>query len=44
MQVIIVAFEWEEAGIWEILYPDNSPPGQFPTIHVLVLMNGFTGW
>ena len=25
-------------------YPDNSPPGQCPTIQVLVLMSGFTGW
>ena len=26
-----------------IAYPDNSPQGQFPTVHVLVLMSGFTG-
>ena len=25
-------------------YPDNSPPGQFPSIQVLVLMGGFCGW
>ena len=25
-------------------YPDNSPPGQFPTIQALVLMSGFIPW
>ena len=25
------------------LYMDNSPPGQFPTVQVLVLMTGSTG-
>ena len=25
-------------------YPDNSPPGQFPTIQVLALMSGFIPW
>ena len=25
-------------------YPDNSRPGQFPTVQVLVLRSGFSGW
>ena len=25
-------------------YPDNSPPGQFPTVQLLVLMNDFILW
>ena len=27
-----------------ITYPDNSPPGQFPTAQILVLMSGFIPW
>ena len=25
-------------------HPDNSPPGQFPTVQVLFLMSGFIPW